>query len=270
MNASHGLKASNRGPASRLLHVAIDKTRTADRSSARRLRAIDLAREAGISTQQVRNYVDAGILPPVARSPSGYRMFGAEHARALTVARELARGHGWPRARAIMRAVHRDRLDEALAVIDHSHAELHGERTLLTEVLAAFDTLAAGLSSSTPSPRLEGSVTIGEAARRVGVRRSALRVWETQGLLRPGRDERTRYRAYAARDLRDARIVVLLRQGGYRHAAIRSVLDELRTSGDPQRVRAALSRRETEVAERSRSRLSASSALHHYLTSSHP
>jgi hypothetical protein len=31
-------------------------------------RAIDPPRLAGVSTQQVRNYVDAGILPPVPRA----------------------------------------------------------------------------------------------------------------------------------------------------------------------------------------------------------
>ncbi|MFC6937015.1 hypothetical protein ACFQHO_46595 [Actinomadura yumaensis] len=30
----------------------------------RALRPVDLARAAGISTQQVRNYLDAGVLPP--------------------------------------------------------------------------------------------------------------------------------------------------------------------------------------------------------------
>jgi hypothetical protein len=32
-------------------------------SDPERLRAVDLARQAGISVQQVRNYVDLGLLP---------------------------------------------------------------------------------------------------------------------------------------------------------------------------------------------------------------
>ncbi|NUT49982.1 MAG: MerR family DNA-binding transcriptional regulator, partial [Saccharothrix sp.] len=43
------------------------------------LRPVDLARAAGISTQQVRNYLDAGVLPPAGRSPAGYRVFDARH-----------------------------------------------------------------------------------------------------------------------------------------------------------------------------------------------
>ncbi len=61
----------------------------------RRVRATELARSAGLSVQQVRNYVDDGILPPVERTDSGYRVFTPEHVEALDVARKLADGHGW-------------------------------------------------------------------------------------------------------------------------------------------------------------------------------
>ncbi|HKS49906.1 MAG TPA: MerR family DNA-binding transcriptional regulator [Amycolatopsis sp.] len=56
------------------------------------MRTVDLARRAGISTQQVRNYVDAGFLPPVERTASGYRAFTDRHAEAIIVARRVAAG----------------------------------------------------------------------------------------------------------------------------------------------------------------------------------
>ena len=43
------------------------------------LRPVDLARQAGVSTQLVRNYEAAGILPPAPRSDTGYRQYGPEH-----------------------------------------------------------------------------------------------------------------------------------------------------------------------------------------------
>ena len=51
---------------------------------------------------------------------------------------------------------------------------------------------------------------IGEAARRVGVSASALRLWERQGLVRPLR--RGRYRLYSDADLEHLRHIRLLRQ----------------------------------------------------------
>ncbi|NJC65654.1 MerR family DNA-binding transcriptional regulator [Planosporangium flavigriseum] len=89
----------------------------------RRLRATDLAQAAGISVQQVRNYIDLGVLPPVERTASGYRIFTDDHAAALTVARQLAEGHGWARTRDIMRAAHAGDLEAVLAALDASHAE---------------------------------------------------------------------------------------------------------------------------------------------------
>jgi DNA-binding transcriptional MerR regulator/quercetin dioxygenase-like cupin family protein len=51
---------------------------------------------------------------------------------------------------------------------------------------------------------------IGEAARRVGVSASALRLWERQGLVRPAR--RGRYRIYTEADIEHLRSVRRLRQ----------------------------------------------------------
>jgi len=56
-----------------------------------------------------------------------------------------------------------------------------------------------------------GPYTIGEAARRVGVSPSALRLWERQGLVRPQRS-RGRYRLYSEADLEQLRSVRRLRQ----------------------------------------------------------
>ncbi|MFD2352022.1 MerR family DNA-binding transcriptional regulator [Nonomuraea ferruginea] len=54
------------------------------------MRPIDLARAAGLSTQQIRNYADDGVLPPTPRTPAGYRRFDARHRQALLTYRALA------------------------------------------------------------------------------------------------------------------------------------------------------------------------------------
>ncbi|MEU9891555.1 MerR family DNA-binding transcriptional regulator [Sphaerisporangium sp. NPDC051011] len=70
------------------------------------LRPVDLARLVGVSAQQIRNYADAGVLPPAPRTPAGYRRFDERHRGALLTYRALAAGFGWGTARAIMRGVH--------------------------------------------------------------------------------------------------------------------------------------------------------------------
>ncbi|MEU9875693.1 MerR family transcriptional regulator [Streptomyces phaeochromogenes] len=228
-----------------------------------RLRAVDLAREAGVSTQQVRNYVETGILPPVERTDSGYRVFTTAHAEALRAGRALAVGHGWPTTGAIMRAVHGGDLETALAVLDESHAELHRERTELAEVIRALDTLIT--HETEPPDRDRGGMRIGEVADDIGVQTPVLRLWETRGLLRPTREKGTGYRLYSASEARLAQIVALLRRGHHPFPTIESVLAELRTTGSPERVRAELAGRERELHLRSRSRLEGSAALHAYL-----
>lgn len=229
-----------------------------------RLRAVDLAASVGISVQQVRNYVEQGVLPPVGRTASGYRIFTTEHERALTVARRLAEGHGWIRTREIMAAVHSGDLPAALAALDGGHAELDRERAEIRRVLGAFETVLASPSQARPAPRRDAR--IGEVAAVVGVRTSQLRLWEERGLLRPGRAPATNYRVYDEVELRAAQVIALLRRGAYPFEIIEAVLGELRTTGSPQRVRAELARREQELHTRSLRRLRGSAALHDYLS----
>ena len=228
------------------------------------LRAVDLARTVGLSVQQVRNYVDQGLLPPVERTSSGYRIFTAQHAEALTVARAMIAGHGWQPARDIMGALHGGDLEAALAGVDRGHAELDRERTHIEVVLGAFETIVT--SPAAPGSPRRG-MRVGEVARTVGVRTSALRLWERRGLLQPAREKGTGYRSYDQGELRRAHLVALLRKGGYSHDIVLAVLDEMRTEGPrkPERVRAELARREQELHRRSWRRLRASSMLYAYI-----
>ncbi|MBQ1052599.1 MerR family DNA-binding transcriptional regulator [Micromonospora sp. C51] len=227
-----------------------------------RLRAVDLAATAGVSVQQVRNYVDLGVLPRVERTPSGYRIFTDAHARALTVARAVADGHGWTRTREIMAAVHRGDLPTALASLDAGHAELDRERAEIRMVLGAFETVVTSARQHTVPRR---AVRVGVVADLVGVRTSQLRSWEARGLLRPAREAGTGYRVYDEAEQRAAQVVALLRRGAYPFEIITAVLAEMRITGSPQRVRAELARREQELHRRSRRRLAASATLHDYL-----
>ena len=223
------------------------------------MRPIDLAREAGISTQQVRNYVDTGILPPAPRTESGYRVFDERHRQALLTYRALARGFGWPAARAIMAAVHDGDVPAALNLVTEAYANMHEQGRNLTATAEALATVA----SSEPPPRAD--LRIGEVARLLGVRTSALRVWEDAGLLVPAREHGTDYRRYRPSDVRDARMIALLRQNLYRLEQIQPVLTGLRESGSSEALRAAIESRRAALVAQSRAMLEATAHLHGYL-----
>ena len=216
-----------------------------DRSN---LRTHDLAQTGNISVQQVRNYEASGLIPQARRSPSGYRLYTQQHLAALQTVRSMVPGYGWQRTPAIMQAIHRGDLAAALAIIDERHAELTGKRLQVQQTLLALDTLTTQSNPSQSSrPQL---VRVGEAARQVGVRVSSIHFWEQQGLLHPKRDQYSRYRLYDEQQMRRLRVVVLLRDAGYRFDAIQSVLDEL-AAGRPEKAIVAVEKRREDISRMS-------------------
>jgi len=228
------------------------------------LRTKDLAQAVQISVQQVRNYEASGFIPAVERSPNGYRRYTQQHLMALKTAKQLIAGYGWQRAQQVMQAVHQDKLADALALIDERHAELARTRLQLEQTSAVLSILAAQLPSATRS-HIPERLHVGAAARLVGVRVSALRFWEQQGLLHPVREKHSRYRVYDEQQLRRLRIVALLRQANYDFAIIRTTLEEFE-SGQPQRVVAAVEQRRNELARTSWRCLQAMATFYTYVS----
>jgi DNA-binding transcriptional MerR regulator len=230
----------------------------------RRWRLAELARLGGISEQQVRNYLAAGLLPPAGRAANNYRQFTDQHADALRTVRALAAGHGWTRTRAILTAVHHGDVATALSIIDEGHAELARERVAIATAVRAFAEAAHDAADDAAAvPRTRAR--IGQVADDTGVRTPVLRLWERRGLLRPQRDPATGYRVYDATEQRIAHLIGVLRTGHFQFPIIEAVIATLRASGSVSRALAQLSRRDEQVQHHSRLRLDGSAALSAYL-----
>ncbi|KAB8195469.1 MerR family transcriptional regulator [Nonomuraea phyllanthi] len=229
-----------------------------------RLRPVDLAREHGLSAQAIRNYEEAGILPPAARTPSGYRAYTPVHAQALRAFLALVRGHGHRTATSIMRAAGEGAVEEALRLIDESHAQLLDDRRTLLAVEQALRDLTSGdKPAERPGP---GRVTfIGPLARRLGVRPATLRKWEHAGIVQPRRDPQTGYRVYTAADVRDARLAHQLRRGGYLLEQIAPLLAQVRAAGGLAPLESTLSDWHARLSARGRAMLTGAAELDTYL-----
>jgi DNA-binding transcriptional MerR regulator len=245
--------------------LALRTLKYAGNVSERRWRLVALAESAGITEQQVRNYLAAGLLPPADRAANNYRILTDHHADALRIVRVLAIGHGWPRARAILAAVHRGDIPAALAAVDDSHAELARERTAIAAATHAFTQAA-----DHPTAATRRQARIGEVATDVGVRPPVLRLWERRGLLRPDRHPTTRYRVYDPAEQRAAHLVAVLRAGGFAFPIIDAAIATMRASGSLEHALGHLSRRDEQVHDLSLRRLRASAALHAYLAKHYP
>jgi DNA-binding transcriptional MerR regulator len=101
---------------------------------------------------------------------------------------------------------------------------------------------------------------VSEAAERVGVRGSALRHWEQQGLLHPARDQHNHYHLYDEREMHRLQVIVLLREMGYDFDAIRPVLDEM-AAGRFERALEAVERQRSTLVLASRAAIQATVAF---------
>ncbi|WP_188187728.1 TioE family transcriptional regulator [Nonomuraea sp. SYSU D8015] len=227
-----------------------------------RLRPVDLAREHGLSTQAIRNYEQAGILPPAARTPHGYRTYTPLHAQALRAFLALVPGHGHQTATSIMQAVNRDAAEDALELIDESHTRLLDDRRTLLAVENALRDLAPAAVDDEPEP---GVTFIGPLARRLGIRPATLRKWERAGLVQPRRDPRTGYRVYTAADVRDARLAHQLRRGGYLLEQISPLIAQVRAAGGLAPLESALREWRGRLSARGRAMLAGAAELDAYL-----
>ncbi|NEA53201.1 MerR family transcriptional regulator [Streptomyces sp. SID13666] len=253
-----------------------------------RLRPVDLARGHGLSTQAVRNYEETGILPAADRTPHGYRTYTPLHAGALRAFLALVPGHGHRTAAAILRAVNQGAVDEALRLIDESHAQLLGDRRTLEAVESALRDLEPGLRSepgvesepgvgsepgvesepaavSGPGGTFIGPTFIGPLADQLGIRPATLRKWERAELVRPRRDPRTGYRVYDEADVRDARLAHQLRRGGYLLEQIAPLITQVRAAGGLEPLEAALCDWHGRLSARGRSMLTGAAELEAYL-----
>ncbi len=230
-------------------------------------RPIDLARAVGVSTQTVRGYEQVGFLPQAERTSTGQRRYGPRHVQAIQTARTMIAGYGWQHALEIMRVAHQGNLAEVVAQVDARHAELAQQRQDIDTVLAALQTLGQRETEPerrTPSRQRQPALLVSAAARQVGVRPSALRFWEAQGLLYPEREHDSHYRRYPPDQMRRLQMIVLLRKGGYGFRAIQSIFAELSVGTSEQALAAIEGRRQAIIAASQRC-MEATAALWGYL-----
>ncbi|MFF6980913.1 TioE family transcriptional regulator [Streptomyces sp. NPDC008343] len=224
-----------------------------------RLRPVDLARGHGLSTQAVRNYEEAGILPTAGRTLHGYRTYTSLHAGALRAFLALVPGHGHQTATSIMRAVNQGSDDEAFRLIDESHAQLLDDRRTLQAVESALRDLEP------PTEAEPGGTFIGPLAQDLGIRPATLRKWERVGLVSPRRDPLTGYRRYDEADVRDARLAHQLRRGGYLLEQIAPLIAQVRSAGGLEPLEAALRDWRGRLSARGRAMLTGAAELEAYL-----
>jgi len=180
------------------------------------------------------------------------------------MARMLIAAYGWEHALHILQGIHRHDLPSALEVIDARHAFIHRSRLEIEETLKVLHTISTPPPPQTGDTRKPHRLYIGDVAKRVGVRVSAIRFWEQQGLIHAGRESSSRYRVYDEKQIHALQVAALLRKAGYGLETIRMVLAQL-PAGTPEQALAAAENRLKELAEVSHRCFEATAALWKYV-----
>lgn len=224
---------------------------------------VKIGRLVGYSTQQVRDLERLGVIPTAERRANGYRSYRRAHLDALRAYRALASAIGPVPARQLMPTLLGGSLEDAAERIDDLHVAIATGRGLVREALRGLDAI---LRDDTETFDDRDAMTIGELAGALGIRTSALRHWEAEGLVRPDRSTPSRMRIYGARAISEARVVAALRSGGYPIPPIAAILDQLRSQGMTVQARRLLDDRLRDLTRRSVALLDAAGHLHTIFT----
>jgi DNA-binding transcriptional MerR regulator len=203
------------------------------------LRTSDLAKAVGVHPNTIRLYEKLGFLPPVPRSPSGYRLFTEDHlahARLIRLALHFTWLAGDLKHSAytmVLQAASGD-LGGALELAYQLLVLVQAERARAEAAAELLKRWAQGTTTDTTAKPLH----IGETAKLLGVTTDQLRNWERNGLLVVPRNPRNGYRLYGAAEIGRLRVIRMLLRAGYSIMAILRMLRYLDQDrgGDPRQV----------------------------------
>jgi DNA-binding transcriptional MerR regulator len=194
------------------------------------LRTSDLAHAVGVHPNTVRLYVDWGLVPPVERSPSGYRLFTQRHLDCLQLARTIYAAQYPGRG---FRALGNEIIQHAVA--DDWTGAPGKARELLQAVRVEleFANQAADLlehwaqTVQADLDPLEEPLAIGGVSKLLGVSLDVIRNWERNGLISIPRNSHNNYRLFGKKEIERMRIIRMLSKAGYSHMAMLRMFLEL-------------------------------------------
>lgn len=185
-----------------------------------------IAKKLNVSTTTLRRYEDQGLVPEVPRTPSNRRCYTDIHVQAFITIRELLQGYEIPVVYDVMRKIKARQIEDALWSINQEQHNTQTEKHRLEDVLRMFRN--ADLSKYNDL-EVTNAMTIGEVAQMVGVKPSAIRHWEQEGLITSNRNKDNGYRVYTITELRKIILISSLRKTVYYIENMKQLLNEIET-----------------------------------------
>jgi DNA-binding transcriptional MerR regulator len=196
-------------------------------------RTSDLAHAVGIHPNTVRLYEKWGLIPPVERSPSGYRLFTQRHLDCLRLARMIYAADYPGRG---LRAS--GNLVIQCMVVNDFHGALekaHEYQNMVKNELAHAEAAATLLENWAQTKVSDGRGLlhkIGDISKLLGVSTVVIRNWERDGLINIPRKPTNRYRLFGPMETGRLKVIRMLSRAGYSHMAILRMFLELDGGGN--------------------------------------
>jgi DNA-binding transcriptional MerR regulator len=187
--------------------------------TSRYLRTSDIARAVGVHPNTVRLYEAWGFLPPVPRSPKGYRLFTETHLDHMRLARTALQAPYPGGKRPVLAVVEHAVAGDLGGALENAYAylaQVQGERAQAEAAVAFLERWAAGGPVDATAVPLQ----IGQAARLLALSPDILRNWERDGLIGVPRNPTNGYRLSGAPEIGRLRVIRTLRRAGYSTMAV--------------------------------------------------
>jgi DNA-binding transcriptional MerR regulator len=223
-------------------------------------RPVDIARQLKLSTTSLRHYEDRGLIPPVARSAAGYRMFTEEHLAYFVCIRDMRAGFSMTQIAKILQAVMANNIAAALWMVNQAQADLNREKRIAEKIV-----LNLVHRNELPDDR---TYSIHQVSQQTGVPATAIRYWDKVGLISVKRERENNYRRFTAQHIRQILTIYALKfsvYGNRRQYSIERVKAELAEfdADDSDRLSAIARDMEQRLAQVNRAQIRGIAALYH-------
>lgn len=168
----------------------------------------DMMKLTGVSNTTLKRYEALELIPEVGRKTGRHRFYEEVHLKGFLAIRHLLKGFEISIAYKLMRMALQGKMPDCLWTIANEQRKLVAEKkTLIQNRLFTMELHQHTLPKK--------SMKVGEAAALANINPSAIRYWDSRGLIRSTREESSGYRIYTTEEIKKILLISSLRKSLY-------------------------------------------------------
>lgn len=180
-----------------------------------------------VSTTTLRRYEEQHLLPAVLRTKSKHRFYTAIHLQAFLTIRALLKAYDIPVAYEAMRMINNTNVKRAQWLLNEQQFHIQTEKQRMEELLSMIQHADFTKYNNI---KVKEHMSIGEVAEIAGVKTSAIRHWEQEGLVSSERNQENGYRIFTILELRKILVISSLRKTVYYIDNMKQLLHDMDTN----------------------------------------